>query len=166
MSRLVQIVLVFVLGMALTSFDISPKYEKKIKKELQNTFMIIPETWELLTFIEDPEGEISTAFYLVKHVNTPLGYFCITQGKGRFETFDFIIIYDETKHIKAIKILEYRSGYGYEICTRSWLKQFCDYESRHQFQFNEEVEVISGATISSRGLTEAVNKANVILNDL
>ncbi|MBI9063443.1 MAG: FMN-binding protein [Marinilabiliaceae bacterium] len=144
------------------------KYEKKLKKELSSVF----ETYEhnkcelIQTVINSTINITSEIYSINDQTGNQLGYFAVSQGEGRFETFDFLVVYDLNKRIQKVKILLYSSTYGYEIGSKRWLHQFKDHEVNHHFKYNDDIQAISGATVSGRGLTEGINRLNVIMGEI
>jgi Na+-translocating ferredoxin:NAD+ oxidoreductase RnfG subunit len=136
------------------------KYQKKIDKEIERVFDGAISISETISNITDSCTKTTSEFHRLRSEGSSIGYLCITQGKGRFETFDFLIIYDLQKQIKGLKILQYRSSYGYEIGARSWLKQFYNHNIQYTYKHNDNVQAMSGATVSSKGIIEAINRAN------
>jgi len=85
-----------------------------------------------------------------------------SSAKGRYELFDYMIIINSSLEIIDIKILKYRSEYGYEIANKGWLRHF--YSKPHQsFEYRKNVDALSGATYSAQSL---VNDINMILDYL
>jgi len=76
----------------------------------------------------------------------------IGKSPSRFEDFDFMVLFDESKTIKLVKILVYRENYGGEIGGKRWLRQFIGWEEPKPF-----VDGISGATISVHSLKTSIN---------
>ena len=79
----------------------------------------------------------------------------------------FLIIYQKKLtcsiiKIIDIKILKYRSEYGYEISNKGWLKQFYGKQKNH-FEYRKDIDALSGATFSAQSL---VNDINSILDQL
>ena len=58
------------------------------------------------------------------------------------------------KKNQQVKVLEYTSDYGYQIANKGWLKQF---QQGEKFTVNENIDAISGATISVNSFTQGVN---------
>jgi len=50
----------------------------------------------------------------------------IGTSKSKFEDFEFMVLFDESKTIKLVKVLVYRENYGGEIGSKRWLKQFIE----------------------------------------
>ena len=81
-----------------------------------------------------------------------------------YESFDYMVIYDSKMNILAVEIAEYTGQYGYEICRAKWLAQFNGGSSG--FKLYDNVDGISGATISATYLIEALNTLGITLKDL
>jgi hypothetical protein len=82
-----------------------------------------------------------------------------------YETFFYAIIFNPDLTIKSVKVLQYESEFGYEICGSRWLRQFvgatgCD------LQFGKEIDGISGATVSAQSITYDISSLCWIMSDL
>jgi Na+-translocating ferredoxin:NAD+ oxidoreductase RnfG subunit len=55
------------------------------------------------------------------------------------------------------KVLIYREDYGGEIGSKRWLKQFVGKSMDDQISFPGDIDAISGATISVRSMTRALD---------
>lgn len=117
-------------------------------------------------------------FYTISSGDKLLGYACYTTAFGcrvggcaaatnpnaqSYETFDYIVIYDTNLDIKKVDIANYGGQYGYEICRAKWLKQF---EGKNSgFKLNEDIDGISGATVSAQFLIDDLNAVGAILTN-
>jgi len=72
------------------------------------------------------------------------------------EYFDYIIFFDTNAHIKKIRILDYNATYGYEVCSKNWLKQFIGYFGSESLLVGKNVDGISGATISANAIASDI----------
>ena len=100
--------------------------------------------------------------------DTVCGYSMITRALGckiggcdkpskdtiSFEEFFFLTAFDKQQNIKKVRVLEYTSDHGYQIANKGWLKQF---EKGKSFTVGENIDGISGATISVKSITNGVN---------
>ena len=86
----------------------------------------------------------------------------LSSAKGRFENYDYMIIINSEYEIIDIKILKYRSEYGYEISNKGWLKQFYN-KPGIRFEYRKNIDTLSGATFSAQSL---VNDINLIIDNL
>jgi Na+-translocating ferredoxin:NAD+ oxidoreductase RnfG subunit len=138
----------------------SPEKLKKLEKELAKHF-----DSELIHKREINEISNETdLFFNVFKGKENIGMVVLTSGKGRFEEFDFMIIYNMKYEIELIKILVYRSAYGSEITAKRWLSQFY-FKQRDSLKYGSDIQAISGATVSASSLTENVNRINKLIRE-
>lgn len=96
-------------------------------------------------------------YYLFDSENSNKGAIVVfSSAKGRFEYFDYMIILSSTVEIMDIKILKYRSEYGYEISNKGWLKQFY-HKPSGRFEYRKNIDAQSGATFSAQSLVDDIN---------
>lgn len=109
-------------------------------------------------------------FAAIKSGDQLLGYGCYTTAFGcrvggcaapgeanveAYETFDYIVIYDQNMAIIQVDIAEYGGQYGYEICRAKWLDQFAGKNSG--FVLDDNIDGITGATVSASYLIDDLN---------
>lgn len=83
------------------------------------------------------------------------------------EYFDYIIYFDTEATIKKVKIIDYNATYGYEVCSKSWLKQFIGYYGNKSLSVGKNVDGISGATISAQAIvTDIAYQTELVKNIL
>ena len=90
--------------------------------------------------------------------DTKTGYLCLRQAPSKHDVFDYMLIFDKDLNINHIKILAYREDWGGEIRSKRWLKQFSNREI-------EEVQAISGATISVNSLKTDISKLKLEMKE-
>ena len=71
--------------------------------------------------------------------------------------------FNRQKEIQQVRVLEYTANHGYEIASKSWLKQFVKNE---KFEVGKNVDGISGATISVNSITKNVNAQQSIIETI
>ena len=86
------------------------------------------------------------------------GYVIIDRVIGKHEYIKFALGINASGTIKQIEILEYSESYGYEVRDASWRAQFVGKSAASPLQLNTDIRNISGATLSSRHLTEGVKR--------
>lgn len=91
--------------------------------------------------------------YDIMHDDSVSGYIVATSARGRYDYFDYLVIYNTELVVEKIRVFEYRSDHGYEICSKKWLRQF-ENNSGCNIQYGQEIDAISGATISASSITE------------
>lgn len=82
-------------------------------------------------------------------------YAVLTQAKGRYDRFDYLLILNAAKSIERVRVLKYRSEHGGEIGSKKWLKQFENYSSG-ELRYKHEISAISGATLSAKSITNDI----------
>jgi len=96
-------------------------------------------------------------FYLFESGNSNNGSIVVfSSAKGRFEKFDYMVMLNKSHEIIDIKILKYRSEYGYEISNKGWLKQFHGREPGH-IEYRKDIDAVSGASFSAQSLVNDIN---------
>jgi hypothetical protein len=107
-----------------------------------------------------------TVFRLIQKKGELMGYLVISSAMGRFEEFDFMMVYNEDLILSDLNILVYRSEYGYQVSTRGWLRQFLDHPVGTVHTYGQSIDAVSGATFSGKSLTENINRLNMLISTL
>lgn len=158
-----NIFILVIVQFVLTSFSIPPSVEKKAAKEIEKFFDT--ENFELLTlnFNESQTVNINAVFndgnlFKIKIQNNIVGYGYIGNAPSKTATFDYLVLFDTQFIITKTKVLTYREEYGGEISSRRWLQQFDGKRASSQpLKYNDDIIPISGATISVKSMTRAIN---------
>ena len=87
-----------------------------------------------------------------------LGYMYLDKAPSKFDKFDYMVIYDTDLTIKDVKVLVYREDQGGEIMSGSFVRQFRGKNSFSRLELGEDIQGVSGATISCRSTVEGVKK--------
>jgi len=87
-----------------------------------------------------------------------VGFFIVDYVIGKHLVIDYAVALDPNGRVGHVEILEYRESYGGEISNRSWLAQFVGKTSQDPLQIDQDIRNISGATLSSRHVTEGVKR--------
>lgn len=141
---------------------IPKNYLKKIDKEVFSIFDIATYEKEPVTIPQEMLDQMTSDFdenglFKIVQGEEHLGYFYFGTAPSKADDFDFVVIFDRELIIKKIKILAYREDYGGEISSKRWLRQFNGLTTSNSIDYGTEVIGISGATISARSMTIAVN---------
>jgi Na+-translocating ferredoxin:NAD+ oxidoreductase RnfG subunit len=87
-----------------------------------------------------------------------LGFFIVDYVIGKHLVIDYAVALEPDGRVRQVEILEYRESYGGEITARSWLDQFVGKSGRDPIALDRDIRNISGATLSSRHVTEGVKR--------
>jgi len=85
------------------------------------------------------------------------GYFVIDEVVGKHELITYAIGLTAGGAVKQIEIMDYRESYGYEIRSSRWRAQFTG-KTSEALKLESDIQNISGATLSSRHVTEGVKR--------
>lgn len=124
------------------------------------------------TATEDPKEEGKWepwgkhgAFYSLKGPEGPLGYIVETFGKGYSSYISILVATDNDLNVKKINILSHGEtpGLGDEILADWFTKQFVGKGLDHlvviKGETKDDIQAITGATISTRAVTNGVKDA-------
>lgn len=132
---------------------------------------------ELITTAESFEIEIPNEEGVIKKIaiakqkNQIVGYVLRTEPNGYGGTIKLLIGIDQEGSIKGINILEHSEtpGFGANADKQDFKGQFIERKAPLKVSKNtpsqDEIQAITGATITSAAITEAVNEAAAYVND-
>lgn len=86
------------------------------------------------------------------------GYLVIDRVLGKHEYIKYAVGITSGGTVKQIEILEYNESYGYEVREASWRAQFVGKSASSPLQLNGDIKNISGATLSSKHITDGVRR--------
>lgn len=142
----------------LMSFGPPKNILKKVNKEITSTFKT--ENFQLESMLFDqklPAKFHSNNLFNISSDQKLLGFVYVGKAPSKTDIFDYLILFDTEFVIIKSKILVYREDYGGEIGSKRWLKQFEGKSKNDNLKLHEDVIAISGATISVRSMTLAIN---------
>lgn len=82
---------------------------------------------------------------------------------GNSEYFDYYMLFDNHKTIRAVKVYNYQATHGQEVTAKGWLKQFVGFNGSVPLEVNKNIDAISGATISVYAITTDVEMKTTML---
>ena len=140
----------------------SKKIEELVNKEIRNVFQIENFQKEDIQIPEHlkktlPKDFIISKFKKIKISNETFGYYSVGSAFGQVDYFDYLIIFDNDLIVEKIKILVYREDHGGEIRSKRWLRQFRGKSINNDLNYPKNIVGISGATLSVKVMTNAVN---------
>lgn len=77
-------------------------------------------------------------------------------GKHEYITYAVALLADGT--VASVEILEYRETYGGEVRNANWRRQFVGKKAGQDMKLGRDIKNISGATLSSRNITDGVRR--------
>ena len=155
-------IFLLVVSLLLLSFGLPKAIQKKVDAEIKETFHI--ENFEFIQ-VSIPSEETKALpsqfgndnFFEIKSKDTLLGYAYVSKALSKTDSFDYLVLLDPELVIIKVKVLVYREDYGGEIGSKRWLKQFIGKTQDDNLRYGDNIVAISGATISVKSFTEAIN---------
>lgn len=86
------------------------------------------------------------------------GWFIADQVVGKHEFIPIALGIDAHGAVKDIEILEYRESYGDEVRNSKWRAQFTGKTAASPLELTDDIQNISGATLSSKHITDGVRR--------
>jgi Na+-translocating ferredoxin:NAD+ oxidoreductase RnfG subunit len=143
------------------------KIEKSISK-IWNEDVLETQGIELTEYTPDLirlSGQES--FYKIIDSNGQFrAYMAIGSAPSRYDNFELMVLYDADLSVIKSEVLVYREDYGGEIMSKRWLKQFIGKSAKDPIKLNEDIQGISGATISCRTATFEIKRLTNLLQEL
>jgi len=146
----------------LMSFQLSKHINKKVTKEIKSVYEVENFSLESILITDEINAQLkmsiddNSLFRVVNNSNL-IGYAFVSKASSKTDEFDYLVLFDTDLIIKKTKVLIYREDYGGEIGSKRWLKQFIDKHQGEKLKYEKDIIAISGATISARSLTKAIN---------
>jgi len=150
------------LGLTLIVSNLPKNIAKKIDKEIKAAYSIDNYTLNALIFDECITESLPSKFgennlFKISSNNNFVGYAYVSKAPSKTDEFDYLVLFDIDFIILKSKVLIYREDYGSEIGSKRWLKQLIGKTQNDTLIYGNNIAAISGATISVKSMTNAVN---------
>jgi Na+-translocating ferredoxin:NAD+ oxidoreductase RnfG subunit len=86
------------------------------------------------------------------------GWFIVDRVLGKHEMITYALALTADGAVRSVEIIEYRETYGGEVRNPAWRQQFVGKRYGAALQLGKDVKNISGATLSSRHVTDGVRR--------
>ena len=141
---------------------LSKSIQKKVDKQIVDTFNIEKFTFTEFKIDSDLTKTLPSTFnennlFKIEKEDSFLGYAYISKAFGKVDYFDYLVLLGKDLIILKTKILVYREDYGGEIGSKRWLKQFIGKTHNDELKYGDNIAAISGATVSVKVMTKAMN---------
>ncbi len=161
-SRKKLFLIVIILMVVLQSFQLPKNIQKKVDKNIKKTFEV--ETFSLkpikvsAEINEQLRAKINDDnLYRIIYNNAIIGFGFVDKASSKTDQFDYLVLFDNQLKVVHSDILVYREDYGGEIGSKRWLKQFLGLSGKDRVSLKSNIDGISGATISVRSMTHAMD---------
>ena len=86
------------------------------------------------------------------------GWFFVDEVLGKHEFITYAVGIDADGAVCGVEILDYRETYGGEVRNAKWRAQFTGKTAAAPLKLDQDIKNISGATLSSRHITDGVKR--------
>jgi electron transport complex protein RnfG len=159
--NLVVIYLIGGLILAVVYAKTSPiMYENAVREKETALKRLMPDADKIEKLGDWSIHDKHSEYFIAKKDNALIGYIIQSYGKGYSSYINTLIAVDKDFKVQRINILGHAEtpGLGDEIETESFINQFTGKDMEHlkvvKTETTENIQAISGATISSRAVTE------------
>lgn len=91
------------------------------------------------------------------------GYAIVDDEKGMHEPIDFAVRFTPSGAVERVEVLVYREAYGDEIRTSRFRSQFQGKTASDPITVGKDIDMVSGASISSRSMALGVKRDTLVL---
>lgn len=124
---------------------------QKISKEAKITF--------------DPALDREFKVFIGMNDGAVIGYVMRSAVKGKHDLIHYMVSFDPNGQIQKVVILEYHEKRGKPVAKRRFLKQFKGKTINSRLKLRKDIDGVTGATISSRGMVNGVRKMVHVFNE-
>ena len=98
----------------------------------------------------------------VQENGKPAGWFVLDEVYGKHEFITYAVALDASGAVRGVEILDYRETHGGEIRHPKWRAQFNDARHGAALKLDDDIQNISGATLSCKHVSEGVRRVLAI----
>ncbi len=142
---------------------------KKEKKFVTGILEVEPTTELLSLKVREPSFTAlimnGDRIFLLRWQEQILGYLFSTRAMGRYEYFDYSILFSADVTVMGLTVTAYRSSHGAAICQKKWLDQFKGYRGE-ELILGKQIDGIAGATISANSLLTDIRRAHQLIGHI
>ena len=86
------------------------------------------------------------------------GFFIVDEVIGKHELITYAVALDPQGAVRGVEILDYRETRGGEVRDPAWRAQFAGKRAGDPLRLGEDIQNLSGATLSCRHITDGVRR--------
>lgn len=94
----------------------------------------------------------------------PVGYAIFDQQIGLHAPIDFAVLVGPDVRVQRVEILVYREAYGDGVRAPAFLRQFVGLGPSAAMRPGRDIQIVSGATVSTRSLSIGVRRACALVS--
>jgi hypothetical protein len=106
----------------------------------------------------------SYTVHVARQGGAVVGYALVDEQNGQHEPITFGVLVAPDGTVKRVEIMVYREPYGDGVRSSAFRAQFTGLAAASPMRAGREINIVSGATISSRALSVGVRRAAAIVS--
>lgn len=106
----------------------------------------------------DPERDSRFFFHVARSGGNVIGVAVEDTVRGKWGPIHYLLALDPHGRVLDVSVLEYRERRGRPVAERRFLKQFIGKDTRNALKLQKDIQGVTGASISSRGVTDGIRK--------
>lgn len=108
--------------------------------------------------------KLDYTFFVARTGERVDGFALFDEQLGQHEPISFATFFDPAGTVTRVEVVAYREPYGDGIRTARFREQFVGRSGQSRFRAGDDIDIISGATISSRSACIAVERAAALFD--
>ena len=101
-------------------------------------------------------------YWNISKKDTTIAYAFLDNVKGKSMPITFLVIMNKEGKIINTTVIKYREAYGGQVGQKNWLAQFNNYNNNSNYTIGDDIDGITGATISVNSLSKGIQKITVL----
>ena len=106
----------------------------------------------------DPQRDSRFFFHVASAGGKVLGYAVEDTAHGKWGPIHYLLVLDPQGRVLDVSVLEFRERRGRPVAERRFLKQFIGKDKSSVLRLQKDIQSVTGASISSRGVTDGIRK--------
>ena len=94
----------------------------------------------------------------------PVAYAILDAQLGQHEPISYAVLFDPRGSVLRVEITEYREAYGDGVKGEGFRRQFVGKNKDSSLKLGRDIQIVSGATISSRAITVGVRRDTILMH--
>lgn len=105
-------------------------------------------------------------WFAISKAEKVVGWLMTDRIWGRYHEFEYAMVIDTNLIIKEVSVLSYPASYGNAVTGKGWLQGFTGFSPDSIPTYGQQIDALSGASISGPHLSESIAEALHILKKL
>lgn len=114
----------------------------------------------------NPDYDSVFRFYAARKGGEIIAYAASDTAPGKWGTIKFLVAWNPDGSILDVAVLDYQEKRGKPVAEKRFLKQFRGKNTGDAIRIMRDIRGVSGASISSNGMTNGIRKMTHIFNAL